>query len=349
MMIPPKPILLTLGDPTGIGPELILRSVEGPDRLGAAAVRTGEIPMLAESNVPMIAVGRASVLRAHARALGLSPEIAVVDGEEPLPATYPPGVLHLIEPPGEEPPTTWKIGGPPDANAGRLAAEAIRLAADWCRRGIARAMVTAPIHKESLALAGEPFPGHTEMLAAACGLGEKDVAMMLAGGGLRVVLATIHCALADVPKRLTIDHLTGLFDLIARSYGCGRATHLFVCGLNPHAGEHGLFGREEIDIIAPAIEQARARGLEISGPHPGDTVFHRAQQQTGAVVVAMYHDQGLIPIKTLDFDGGVNITLGLPFVRTSPDHGTACDIAGQGVARLGSWHAAIEQAFALTS
>jgi 4-hydroxythreonine-4-phosphate dehydrogenase len=217
-----------------------------------------------------------------------------------------------------------------DARAGAAAHAAIVEASRAAMRGEVRAVVTAPIHKEALAAAGVKHPGHTEILAEVAGV--PDVRMMLANDELRTILVTIH-----VPLRAAIDAITreAVRDTIA----------IAVAGLNPHAGEGGLMGREEIETIAPAIADARAAGIDASGPWPGDTVFMRARGfREFDVVVAMYHDQGLIPVKYLGLDSGVNVTVGLPFVRTSVDHGTAFDLAGRGLADPRSLLAAIELA-----
>ena len=237
--------------------------------------------------------------------------------------------------------------GRPTAAGGRAAAQCIELAIDACLKGRADAICTAPISKEGLRAAGYDFPGHTEMLAERSSA--PLVAMMLAGGGLRVVLATIHEALDDVPKLIDHDKLAALLRLVRRSmpdFGIAQP-RIGVAGLNPHSGEGGLFGREESEIIEPAIATVRDEGIDAIGPLAADTLFHRMLQGEFDVIVAMYHDQGLIPVKTLDFHGGVNITLGLPFVRTSPDHGTAYALAVRGEAQTGSILAALDQALLL--
>ncbi len=215
--------------------------------------------------------------------------------------------------------------------------------------GVARALVTAPINKAALAAAGIAFPGHTEMLAEAPGA--ADVAMMLATPHLRVVLVSIHVPLAEAVRY--IDHAGQLrairfADVGGRALGIERP-RIAVAGLNPHAGEGGLFGREEIEIIAPAVVEARAAGLDVRGPLPGDSVFRQARDGEFDIVVAQYHDQGLIPIKYLGLADGVNVTLGLPFVRTSPDHGTAFDIVERGCADPASLVAAIALASTMTT
>ncbi|HEX5070039.1 MAG TPA: 4-hydroxythreonine-4-phosphate dehydrogenase PdxA [Vicinamibacterales bacterium] len=223
-----------------------------------------------------------------------------------------------------------------DAAAGRAAYDSIVAAVDDVRAGRADALVTAPINKEAFAAAGLDWKGHTDLLAHLCGV--KDVAMMFWSERLRVVLATVHVALRDVPAALTESRLLETIRLTAKSvprFGLA-APRIGVAGLNPHAGEGGLMGREEEDVIRPAIAKAAADGITVSGPFPADTLFVRAARGEFDVVVAAYHDQGLVPVKLLAFGRAVNVTLGLPIVRTSVDHGTAFDIARQGVADEGS-------------
>lgn len=235
----------------------------------------------------------------------------------------------------------------PDAANSPVVINSIDRAVALCLDGQARAMVTNPIAKSVLYEAGFAAPGHTEYLAHLCGLHPAATVMMLVGGGLRVVPATIHIPLVDVPKTLTPALLhrvitTTMQDLIRRF----RIPHprLAVAGLNPHAGEAGTIGTEETDWIAPLCEALRREGLDIQGPCPADTLFHEEARKSYDAAIALYHDQALIPVKTLDFHGGVNVTLGLPIVRTSPDHGTAFDIAGMGQARADSLIAAIRLA-----
>jgi 4-hydroxythreonine-4-phosphate dehydrogenase len=239
----------------------------------------------------------------------------------PAGATFAPGVLS-----GE---------------AGRAAYDVIVRAVSDAQRGVVNAIATAPVNKEAFRLAGLPWSGHTDLLAHLTGA--PHVAMLFYSEALRVVLATVHIALADVSRALTAASLESTIDLTARElprFGIARP-RIAVAGLNPHAGEHGLFGHEEETAIRPAIEACRARGVEVSGPFPGDTVFVRARRGDFDVVVACYHDQGLIPIKLVAFGQAVNVTLGLPIVRTSVDHGTAFDIAGRGVADPESMIAAV--------
>ena len=266
---------------------------------------------------------------------GIGPEIAAKAAADPR-------VRAACEP---------VVYAPPDAAAfppGRLSAEAGRAAHDVIVRaanaaiaGEVDAIATAPVNKEAFRLAGLPWAGHTDLLAHLTGA--RDVAMMFHSDELRVVLATIHIPLADVPRALTADSLTRTIALTARELPKFDAAtpRIAVCGLNPHAGEHGLFGREEESAIVPAIEACRARGVDVAGPFPADTIFVRARRGEFDVVVACYHDQGLIPVKLVAFGHAVNVTLGLPIVRTSVDHGTAFDIAGKGVADPESLVAAV--------
>jgi 4-hydroxythreonine-4-phosphate dehydrogenase len=266
---------------------------------------------------------------------GIGPEVAaraaadarVLDACDPVVygppngATFVPGVLSGV--------------------AGRTAYDVIVRAVEDAQRGVVQAIATAPVNKEAFRLAGLPWSGHTDLLAHLTGA--PHVAMMFYSEGLRVVLATVHIPLADVPRALTAASLEATIALTARElprFGFERP-RIAVAGLNPHAGEHGLFGSEEDTAIRPAIEACRARGVDVAGPFPGDTVFVRARRGDFDVVVACYHDQGLIPVKLIAFGQAVNVTLGLPIVRTSVDHGTAFDIAGKGVADPESMIAAV--------
>jgi 4-hydroxythreonine-4-phosphate dehydrogenase len=227
------------------------------------------------------------------------------------------------------------------AEAGRAAYDAILRAVDDAKSGAVAAIATAPINKEAFRLAGLPWSGHTDLLAHLTGA--RDVAMMFHSDVLRVVLATIHIPLADVPRTLTSALMERTIALTARELARFDkvAPRIGVAGLNPHAGEHGLFGREDMDAIAPAVDACRRRGIDVKGPFPADTVFVRAQRGEFDVVVACYHDQGLIPVKLVAFGKAVNVTLGLPIVRTSVDHGTAFDIAGTDAADPESMVAAV--------
>jgi 4-hydroxythreonine-4-phosphate dehydrogenase len=266
---------------------------------------------------------------------GIGPEIAARTMADPRileacePVLYDAGQEAAFEP------------GVLSAQAGRAAYDAIVRAVRDAEAGIVDAVATAPVNKEAFKLAGLPWAGHTDLLAALTGA--PRVAMMFYSDVLRVVLATVHVAIADVPRLLTFDTLAGTIRLAAEELPRFGVPHprIGVAGLNPHAGEHGLFGREEIDTILPAIEACRRERIDVSGPFPGDTVFVRATRGELDAVIACYHDQGLIPVKLLAFGQAVNVTLGLPIIRTSVDHGTAFDIAGKGVADHGSLVAAV--------
>ena len=266
---------------------------------------------------------------------GIGPEIAARAAADPR-------VLAACEPIVYAPPATpvfapGVLSGP----AGRAAYDVIVRAVADAQRGDVQAIATAPVNKEAFRLAGLPWHGHTDLLAHLTAA--KDVAMMFDSDVLRVVLATVHIPLADVPRALTAASLESTIALTARElprFGVPKP-RIAVAGLNPHAGEHGLFGCEEQTVMAPAIAACRSRGIDVSGPFPGDTVFVRARRGEFDVVVACYHDQGLIPVKLVAFGQAVNVTLGLPIVRTSVDHGTAFDIAGKGIADPQSMIAAV--------
>lgn len=327
-----RPLLLTMGDAAGIGPEIICRAFA--DGHAAGCVVVGDAAVLA----------RAARL---VRPLGLP--VARLDALADA-AGLPPGCLPLLQPAGLAQGLADLPWGQVDARCGDAAARCVAEAVQRVCRGEAAAIVTAPIHKEALAAAGVGHPGHTEMLQAlVAGPGEPPpVRMMLANDELRVVLVTIHVALRRAIELVTFDAVLQTLRITHRSVPgwSGGRPRIAVAGLNPHAGEGGLFGDEEPRIIAPAIAAARAEGIDAQGPYPPDTVFMRARRRPGSpaafdVVVAMTHDHGLIPVKYLGVEQGVNVTLGLPLVRTSPDHGTAFDIAGQGRADASSLVAAI--------
>jgi 4-hydroxythreonine-4-phosphate dehydrogenase len=305
-----SPLLITMGDPAGIGPEIVARAFVQGAAEGCAVV------------------GDVGVMR---RAMALLPEpwpLAVLDApEEPAPPRCLPVWQPEVLPQGLAQ-LPW---GHVEARAGAAAAACIEAAVRAVQRGAGRAIVTAPVHKAALAAAGVPFPGHTEMLQAlACGV---PVRMMLANDELRVVLVTIHQSLRSAIDAVTFD---AVLETLRIAHASCANPRIAVAGLNPHAGEDGLFGDEERLIIAPAIAAARTEGIDASGPFAPDTVFMRARRGEFDLVVAMTHDHGLIPVKYLGVEQGVNVTLGLPFVRTSPDHGTAFDIAGRGVADASS-------------
>lgn len=313
------PLAVTMGDPSGIGPEIVTRI------LGKA------------QSVPTVVLGSETVMQ---RAVDLvAPDLKIVVLSDPAEARQEAGVLYLIETGGlDQAPAYGMVNAAGGAACYRAIAEAIDLA----RKGAVSGIVTAPIHKEALAAAGIGYPGHTEILADRGGAAQ--VAMMLVNDEIRTVLVTIHCSLRDAIERADFDAQMSAIRLAqkgAQAFGI-EVPRVAVAGLNPHAGEGGLFGREEIEIISPAIEAARAEGIDVTGPWPGDTVFMQARQGRFDVVVAQYHDQGLIPVKYLGLEKGVNVTLGLPFVRTSPDHGTAYDIAGRGIADPASLQTALD-------
>jgi 4-hydroxythreonine-4-phosphate dehydrogenase len=332
------PVLLTMGDAAGIGPESVVRAFAAGQAAGCAVVAD------------------AKVLE---RAAALLPEPAPVrrlDGPGALQGLHalPAGIVPVLEPPGLPDGLAGLPWGRVDARAGAAAARCVEHAVGLVRAGDAAALVTAPLHKEALAAAGVDYPGHTEMLqalAAEPGAAPPAVRMMLANDELRVVLVTIHLSLRRAIDALSVQAVLQTLRIThaAMQAWCSGPPRIAVAGLNPHAGEGGLFGEEEITLIAPAIARARGEGIDATGPYPPDTVFMRARHAPGHpgafdVVVAMTHDHGLIPVKYLGVEQGVNITLGLPFVRTSPDHGTAFDIAGRGLADPASLVAAIRQA-----
>jgi 4-hydroxythreonine-4-phosphate dehydrogenase len=300
-----KPIVVTMGDAAGIGPEIIVAAFEGGAL--ADAVVVGDVGVLRRAGATMT---------------------ARIDDPRDL-AQVPPGCLPVIEPAGLPGGLAQRPLGAVDAANGAAAARCIEHAVALVQQRLARAIVTAPIHKEALAAAGVPYPGHTEMLQALAG--GAPVRMMLANDELRVVLVTIHVSLRRALELLDFDAVLSTLRIAHRAaaaWGLARP-RIAVAGLNPHAGEGGLFGDEEQRFIGPAVEAARAEGIAASGPYAPDTVFMRARRGAFDLVVAMTHDHGLIPVKYLGIEDGVNVTLGLPFVRTSPDHGTAFDIAGQ--------------------
>ena len=274
---------------------------------------------------------------------GIGPEIAARAATDPT-------VTSVCEPVIYAPPDGSRFRpGALSAESGRAAYDLIVRAVEDAQRGVVDGIATAPISKEAFRMAGLPWAGHTDLLAHLTGA--RHVAMMFESDALRVVLATVHVALADVPRLVTQASLEATIDLTAAElprFGVARP-RLAVAGLNPHASEHGLFGREEASVIEPAIAACRARGIDVAGPFPADTIFLRATRGEFDVVIACYHDQGLIPVKLVAFGKAVNVTLGLPIVRTSVDHGTAFDIAGQGRADAGSMIAAVRLAARLVT
>lgn len=329
MTTPPlPPIAITMGDAAGIGPEIIVKlHVKG---LSQPCVVYGDLPSL-----------QRAIAELHAPL-----KLEVLNQVDPQAFTQTtPGVLYVRP---TTPPLPQDLPmGRVDARAGRAAFEALCMAIDDASQNKVAAIVTAPLNKEAMHAAGLDFPGHTEILAQRTGT--SHVAMMLVNDQLRVILATIHIALLAVSSTLTQELELRTIELANQAcLGMGiKHPRIAVAGLNPHAGENGKFGREDIDIIAPAIQLAQQRGIDASGPWPGDTIFMRARRGEFDIVVAQYHDQGLIPIKYLGVDEGVNVTVGLPFVRTSVDHGTAFDIAGKGIADPGSLETAFNLAVSM--
>jgi 4-hydroxythreonine-4-phosphate dehydrogenase len=322
-----------MGDPAGVGPLIAWHAWERRE--------PGQRPFYVIASPEVIDRAGAHAGRS-ATSTGRSDYIALQDTSQAADAFRHGLPVHIIECPSP------KMGQPDIATAPAII-ESIRLAVEHVRTGKAAAVVTNPIAKALLYKAGFQHPGHTEYLAelaAENGRAPRPI-MMLVGGGLRVALATIHRPLASVPGALTTDLIveTGriVHAALKRDFGIA-APRICLCGLNPHAGEDGSMGREEIEIINPAAEALRARGIDISDARPGDTIFHEALRGRFDAVIAMYHDQGLIPVKTLDIWGGVNVTLGLPFIRTSPDHGTAYDAAANGTAKPDSLIAALRLA-----
>jgi 4-phospho-D-threonate 3-dehydrogenase / 4-phospho-D-erythronate 3-dehydrogenase len=293
-------IAITIGDPAGVGTEVILKALSEPDIRDAAQ---------------WIVIGDRAPLNAASRTTGIAIEC--------IPAKLlNPGVLDA------DAEISW---GTLRAEYGRAAAEYVRIATEMCMRGEADAMVTAPLNKEAVTLSGRPFSGHTEYIAALCGSSES--CMLLAGTRLSVVHVSTHTSLRNACE-LEKDRIIRTIDLgheALKLMGIPQP-RIAVCGLNPHAGEHGLFGSEDANVITPAVQQANQLGIPCAGPLPADTLFVKASRGEYDLVVAMYHDQGHIPMKLLDFEGTVNVSLGIPIIRTSVDHGTAFDIAGKNLA-----------------
>jgi len=349
-----KKLAITMGDPGGIGPEIIIK-----------AINSSEVRNLCSP----VVIGDASIMRDALNLLNLPLKIRIVNSiTESKPAKGLIEVFHVIPP---HPPLIkggiksgivkggmggLKKGGSreffikkfienkPTAEGGYACVSYIKKAVELALDRQVDGIVTAPISKEALKMAGFKWPGHTEMLADLTDT--KDYAMMLVGGPLRVILVTIHTALKNVPNLIARHKILKTIRLAKKACKMLKIKNpgIAVAGLNPHAGEAGIFGDEEIKKIIPAIKAAIREGIPVSGPHPPDTVFHKAYKGDTDIVVCMYHDQGLIPLKMLAFDKGVNVTIGLPFVRTSPDHGTAYDIAWKGIANPSSMIEAIKLA-----
>lgn len=317
-------IALTLGDPNGIGPEVVLKT------LSESRLFTFCEPVL---------VGPISLWKATSKALAFQFSFRSVKPFEPLPERKS-GELLVVDlplPDGFEPKP-----GHLDALAGQLSMQAVEMAVDLCKSDWAHAMVTAPISKEAIQRGGYHVPGHTEFIAERCG--KMVPTMMMVAGSLRVALLTAHIPLREVPQRVTrpaiVKRLLRIQDALQRDFGIERP-RIAVLGLNPHAGDGGVLGSEELDIIVPALSEACDKGVLAFGAFPADGFFATAQYRAYDAVLALYHDQGLIPFKTIAFEEGVNYTAGLPIVRTSPDHGTAFDLAGQNKANPASLRSAL--------
>jgi 4-hydroxythreonine-4-phosphate dehydrogenase len=316
-------LALTMGEPAGIAGELALKAWLG---------RADALP-------PFFMIADPETLREHADRLGLAAPVAAIDDPERAAAVFP-EALPVLPQPLAAPAVPGRLE-PSNAPA---VIESIRRAVGLVRTGRALAVVTSPVHKRHLYQAGFDYPGQTEFLAELAG---TDAVMMLACRALKVVPITVHLSMRKAIESLTTERIVARGRItataLAQDFGIA-APRLAVAGLNPHAGEDGVLGREEAEIIEPAVAALRALGHQVSGPAPADSLFHARARETYDAALCMYHDQALIPLKTIDFWGGVNVTLGLPFVRTSPDHGTALGIAGDGVADVTSLCAALRMA-----
>jgi 4-hydroxythreonine-4-phosphate dehydrogenase len=319
-------VAITMGDPAGVGPEIVAKVFADGD---------GEVPRA-------VVIGDAAILERAVRLLELPLRVNVI--ERPEDAAFAPGTVDLVA--ATELPEDLEFGKI-DARAGDAAYEYVRRAVEHALGGGVHAIATAPLNKEAMHLGGHKYPGHTELLAELCDV--RDYAMMLVSDDLRVVHVSTHVSLEEAIRRVQPERELTVIRLAHRSLlqlGVEKP-RVAVAGLNPHAGEAGLFGTEDTERIAPAVEAARAEGIDASGPWPPDTVFMAARQGRFDIVVVQYHDQGHIPIKLMGFDTGVNVTVGLPFFRTSVDHGTAFDIAGTGKADASSMRAALDLAATL--
>jgi 4-hydroxythreonine-4-phosphate dehydrogenase len=352
----PAPLAITMGDPAGIGPEIIAKAYRDAPAQTADCLVVGDLAVMQRACALVAGAPTPQLIRHPA-------ERATLSGAS-LPVFVPPpqtSAQHGLASAHQLPPVYGQLS----ARAGAMAADAVIWAARAALRSDLSGLVTAPLNKLALSAAGLSYPGHTELLQAEAAqarglsLEQLPVRMMLANDELRTVLVSIHLSLRQAIEAVTFEQVLTTLRISHAALGrwAGRhraaAPRLAVAGLNPHAGEGGLLGDEEIRIIMPAIEAARREGIQVEGPYPPDTVFMRARQLAGRrdgfdAVIAMYHDQGLIPVKYLGMERGVNVTLGLPLVRTSPDHGTAFDIAGQGVAAADSLLQAIQVARQLT-
>ncbi|SEE44361.1 4-hydroxythreonine-4-phosphate dehydrogenase PdxA [Jiangella alba] len=321
-------VAVTMGDGAGVGPEVVVRALADPE------VRSLCRPVV---------VGDLRRLRDAARITGVEVEARAIDGPED--AAFEPGTIDVVDLgllPADLP------YGELSAVAGDAAYQYVKVASELAVAGRVQAICTAPLNKEALHAGGHPYPGHTELLAELCGVDE--VSMMLSTPTVKVIHVTTHIGLVDAIERIDdalVERTIRRGDATLRDAGLARP-RLGVCGINPHAGENGLFGRgEEAEKIVPAVERCRADGLDVHGPLPADTAFFLAGRGDYDLIVAMYHDQGHGPVKVLGLEAGVNISVGLPVIRTSVDHGTAFDIAGTGRADAGSMIEALRQAAAL--
>ena len=324
-----KIIAVTMGDPAGIGPEIIIKSLT-----------EGEL-----SGAPVVVVGCARTLqRVLDKGIVGQVDIRLIDAVSD--AKFAPGVINVLDEPLAEPDALKP--GIVQAAAGDLAYRCVKRATELAMAGKVKAIATAPLNKEALHLAGHLYPGHTELLAHLTD--SKDYAMVLYTDKLKVIHITTHIALRKFLDTLNQDRVKtviGIADSFLKRVGFAHP-RIAVAGVNPHAGENGLFGDEEIKIVGPAVEAMKAQGLNVTGPCPPDTVFMQCHEGMYEMVVAMYHDQGHIPLKLLGFYDGVNITAGLPFIRTSADHGTAFDIAWTGKAKSESMTVSIQLAMQIT-
>jgi 4-hydroxythreonine-4-phosphate dehydrogenase len=320
-----KKILITMGDPGGVGPEIIVKAFAGAG--------------IGKSCIPIV-VGDPVVMSRALRLFGN--HLSLREVRSPDEAARCQNQLHVINVKHTNLPAFPEAK--PTAAGGKACVSYIRKAVELAMQRQVDGMVTAPISKEALRMAGFDWPGHTEMLAELSGTGEY--AMMLVGGRLRVILVTIHTALKNVPRLITTQRVLRVIRLAKKACDMLKieTPKIGVSGLNPHAGEAGIFGEEEITQIVPAIKHARREGIPVAGPYPPDTIFHKAYHGEFDIVVCMYHDQGLIPLKMIAFHKGVNVTVGLPLIRTSPDHGTAYDIAWKDMANPSSMIEAIKLA-----
>ncbi|MEK7307526.1 MAG: 4-hydroxythreonine-4-phosphate dehydrogenase PdxA [Nitrospirota bacterium] len=319
-------IAITMGEPRGIGPEIITKA------LFRSEIRDCCSP---------IVVGDAEVMKKAVKLTGLALKVAAIYSlSESHPGRGKIEVLHVKSP-------LFSKKGVTSESAGRAVVKYIKKAVELALKKEVKAVVTAPISKETLKAAGYSWQGHTELLAGLTGT--KDFAMMFAGARLKVILSTVHIPIKDVPAAISERLVLKTINLAQKGAGMFgiKNPRIAVAGLNPHAGESGLFGNEEIKAIIPAIEKASGQGISVTGPYPADVVFHKAYKGDFDVVVCMYHDQGLGPFKMLEFKTGVNVTVGLPIIRTSPDHGTAFDIAWRNMADESSMSAAIKLALTL--